>query len=78
MSPDRTGAEADDLECRILVEVVTDYLEGALAPAERRRFDAHLQQCPFCAEYVAQMRSIASDLNGLRALLAAFRGWRES
>lgn len=44
------------LTCRQLTEAVTDYLEGAFAPAERARFDAHLELCDGCANYVAQMR----------------------
>jgi anti-sigma factor RsiW len=43
--------------CRQAVELVTDYLEGALSRRERRRFEAHLAQCPHCREYLAQMRA---------------------
>ncbi len=32
-----------------LVELVTDYLEGALDGDQRRRFDEHLAACPGCA-----------------------------
>ena len=32
--------------CRELVEVITDYLEGTISPAERARFEAHLAGCP--------------------------------
>jgi anti-sigma factor RsiW len=45
-----------DLVCQQAVELVTDYLEGALAPRERARFEFHLSACPHCAEYFAQMR----------------------
>ena len=44
------------LVCQEVVELVTDYLEGALSPADRRRFEAHLAACPHCTEYLAQMR----------------------
>ena len=44
------------LVCQEVVELVTDYLEGALSPADRRRFEAHLAGCPHCTEYLAQMR----------------------
>ena len=44
------------LVCQEVVELVTDYLEGALSPAEHRRFEAHLADCPHCTEYLAQMR----------------------
>jgi anti-sigma factor RsiW len=47
----------DPLACREVVELVTDYLEGSLSRAERRRFEAHLADCPHCTEYLAQMRA---------------------
>ena len=40
----------------VAVELVTDYLEGALNARARRRFEAHLAGCPHCTEYLAQMR----------------------
>ena len=45
-----------DLVCQQAVELVTDYLEGTLSRAARRRFEAHLSACPHCTEYLAQMR----------------------
>jgi anti-sigma factor RsiW len=45
-----------ELPCQEVVEMVTDYLEGALSAADRRRFEAHLVGCPHCTEYLAQMR----------------------
>jgi anti-sigma factor RsiW len=47
----------DPLACREVVELVTDYLEGSLPRGERRRFEAHLADCPHCTEYLAQMRA---------------------
>jgi anti-sigma factor RsiW len=46
-----------DVVCQQAVELVTDYLEGALSRAQRRRFEAHLAGCPHCTEYLAQMRA---------------------
>ena len=45
-----------DLVCQQMVELVTDYLDGALSRSARRRFEAHLVGCPHCTEYLAQMR----------------------
>ena len=45
-----------DLVCQRAVELVTDYLEGALSRSERRRFEKHLAGCPLCTEYLAQIR----------------------
>ena len=42
----------EDLACQELVELVTDYLEDALPPEERARFDAHLAECPGCSNYL--------------------------
>ena len=44
------------LVCQKVVELVTDYLEGALSPADRQRLEAHLADCPYCTEYLAQIR----------------------
>ena len=74
------------LSCRELVELVTDYLEGGLAPADRARFDAHIGACDACTMYLDQMRATIAALGHLppeslspeaeRELLEAFRGWR--
>jgi anti-sigma factor RsiW len=47
----------DPLACQEIVEMVTDYLEGALPRGERRRLESHLADCPHCIEYLAQMRA---------------------
>src|ERR1700723_2676202 len=75
-----------DLVCQEVVELVTDYLEGALSPAEHRRFEAHLAGCPHCTEYLAQMREtirlagrlVPEDLtDGMRSdLTDLYRRWR--
>jgi anti-sigma factor RsiW len=44
------------IECRQVVELVTAYLEGTLSRTDRRRFEAHISQCPHCHEYLDQMR----------------------
>jgi anti-sigma factor RsiW len=44
------------LVCQEVVELVTDYLEGALSTADQRRFETHLADCPHCTEYLAQIR----------------------
>lgn len=76
---------ATELECRELVELVTDYLEDALPERERERFEAHLAECEGCRRYVEQMRTTiglserAAALQGrpdFGALLEAFRGHR--
>ena len=75
-----------ELTCRELVELVTDYLEGSLDDATRRRVDEHLAACPGCTAYLDEMR-VTIWLTGTLterdlgapardSLLHAFRGWR--
>ncbi len=45
-----------DIVCQQAVELVTDYLEGALSRRDRRRFEAHLRACPNCSAYLEQIR----------------------
>jgi anti-sigma factor RsiW len=72
------------MTCNELVELVTDYLEGALAPEDAARFDAHVASCPGCDIYLEQVRSTiavtrasgeAVDPAAVSPLLVAFRDW---
>jgi anti-sigma factor RsiW len=45
-----------DIVCQQAVEMVTDYLEGALSRRDRRRFERHLRACPNCTAYLEQIR----------------------
>ncbi len=77
---------AEYLECREVVEVVTDYLEGAMPPGERLRFDHHLALCEGCQAYLEQIRTVirvagrpavdAVPPETMAGLLRAFRDWR--
>jgi anti-sigma factor RsiW len=76
----------DPLVCREFVELVTDYLEGALPEPERARFEAHLAECDGCTGYLEDMRRLVGTLGELPepppepatrdALLRAFRDVR--
>jgi len=50
------------MTCQELVELVTDYLEGALDEETADRFERHLSVCPGCEAYLNQMRETASLL----------------
>ena len=75
-----------DLVCQQAVELVTDYLEGALPPRERARFEAHLAACPHCTEYLEQIRSTIAAMGRIEPeelapaardeLVALYRSWR--
>jgi predicted anti-sigma-YlaC factor YlaD len=74
------------LACAQFVELVTDYLEGALSAEDRRRFEEHVSRCDGCPMYVEQIaqtldmlgRITPDDLSpeARRDLLHAFRDWR--
>ena len=74
------------LTCREVVELVTDYLEGALARPERRRFEAHIAACDGCTAYIEQIRLTIAAVGGVSEeslppaardeLTRAFRDWR--
>jgi len=68
-----------------VVELVTDYLEGALPPEVRGRVEEHLALCDGCSTYLEQMRETIRLTGMIREeqipkeekhrLLEAFRGW---
>ena len=53
----------EQIVCQQWVELVTDYLDGALPPRLARAIDRHLEDCPHCREYLAQMR-LTIELTG--------------
>ena len=48
--------DASSLSCQELIELVTDYVEGTLSPADQARFERHLDACTDCHRYLDQMR----------------------
>ena len=75
-----------EMACKELVELVTDYLEGALETNERVRLEAHLADCDDCTIYLEQMRTtirltgmLTEDqipAEGHDELLRVFQTWR--
>ena len=71
--------------CAEVVELASEYLEGAMTPEQRTRFELHLNLCDGCSTFLEQVRAtaeLASSLPGAEIpadvktkLLAAFRGW---
>jgi anti-sigma factor RsiW len=60
-----TMPDPGGLTCKEIVELVTDYIEGALPPEMGRRFDQHLSVCHPCVTYVDQMRQTIATLGRL-------------
>jgi anti-sigma factor RsiW len=53
------------LPCKRVVEIVTDYMEGKLDPAEHGQLEQHLLLCDPCVQYIEQTRSVARALRDL-------------
>jgi predicted anti-sigma-YlaC factor YlaD len=77
--------DTQSLSCQELVELVTEYLEGALEGALLQRFEEHIAKCNGCTEYLEQLRQTIrlvgtitpADLSpdAERTLMHAFRDW---
>jgi len=77
----------DHVTCQEVVELVTDYFQGALGPDEADLFEQHINFCEGCNWYVDQMRTTVAAVGRVREedvppemrdrLLAAFRDWKE-
>lgn len=78
---------SNEITCHELVELVTDYLEGAMPQSDRDRLEAHLSGCVHCLRYLDQMKHTIRTVGNLREeaispnvqkeLLRAFRAWKQ-
>jgi MFS family permease len=59
------AGEPGDLDCRTLVNLVTDHLDGMLDPAQRALIERHLAECDGCTTYLAQVRETIAVLQAL-------------
>ena len=57
----------NDLDCDELVELVTEFLDGALDDETEQRVVDHLSLCDGCTTYVAQFRRTIAELGHLPA-----------
>ena len=74
------------MDCNELVELVTAYLDGALDPVTRARFDEHLLGCDGCENYLQQFRETVRTVGKIsddeldpafrNRLLDAFKNFR--
>jgi len=72
--------------CREVVELATEYVEGALTAEQATLFEFHLNFCDGCSTFIAQIRATTRTAGALseelvpeatRArLVEAFRDWR--
>ena len=78
----------EHISCQEVVELVTDYLEGALPPDLQARFEHHLSLCDGCVWYVDQIRMTVETVGRIGeedvppetrdGLVAAFREFKRS
>ena len=77
----------NEFSCQEMIEVVTNYLDDALPPDERQRYERHLSYCAGCSTYVDQMRETIRQTSmdpceeslppALRErIIAQFRTWK--
>jgi predicted anti-sigma-YlaC factor YlaD len=76
----------EEVECRQVVEVLTDFLEGGMPPAERVRLEQHLAMCEGCMNYLEQLQGTIRLVGRLdretvppttvAELLRVFRAWK--
>jgi anti-sigma factor RsiW len=79
---------ADDFPCNVFVELVTEYLDGALPADDTRRLEEHLTICGGCDRVLEQFRTIIrvsghleeADVDRLtpaqrEPVMTAFREW---
>ena len=74
------------MNCRQVVELMTAYLDGALAAEDRARFDEHIAGCDGCQAYLAQLKATRGVVGRLAEepipktiedeLVKAFRDWK--
>jgi anti-sigma factor RsiW len=77
--------DTNEPPCRDVVELLSDYLDGALDDVTRRAVESHLAGCQGCARALTQLRETVRVTGMLReehlteeqraTLLDAFRGW---
>jgi anti-sigma factor RsiW len=76
------------MNCQEFVELVTAYLEGSMADAQRHAFEEHMELCGGCEDYLAQFQQTIDLLGelpeetlsapGRQRLLDAFANWNAS
>ena len=77
-----------ELVCRDAVALMTSYIDGELDTRDSVRLEAHLANCPHCAEYLAQLRVTVDALGHVEPddlsdevvddLVELYRRWRAS
>jgi Putative zinc-finger len=82
---DPTGEFEHGYTCKEIVDLATEYVEGAMTAAQMTQFELHLNFCEGCVAFVEQIRATAAMAGRLSEeqipeetkvkLLQAFRHW---
>lgn len=80
-----TGEFEHGYTCKEIVDLATEYVEGAMTAAQMTQFELHLNFCEGCVAFVEQIRATAAMAGRLSEelipeetkvrLLDAFRDW---
>lgn len=78
---------AEPYTCQLVVDLVTEYLDGGLETADRIAFERHVAICPPCRGYLSQIRTVTRVAGRLSEeelpqsvrddLLEAFASWKK-
>jgi anti-sigma factor RsiW len=60
------GVTTHEVTCQQFVELLTDYLEGALPPRTLGQVEEHLVMCDPCVTYLEQMQATIVSLRDLK------------
>lgn len=70
------------MNCKKVQQLVTEYLEDAIGPVRRARFELHLRLCRSCESHVEKMTELVRTLGRLppdtevpEDLVRHFREW---
>jgi anti-sigma factor (TIGR02949 family) len=77
-----------EFSCQEMIEVVTNFLDGALPLEEQERFERHLSYCAGCSTYVDQIRETIRQTGAVpreealppalrEEIVARFRNWKQ-
>ncbi|MCW1957937.1 MAG: zf-HC2 domain-containing protein [Mycobacterium sp.] len=76
------------MDCNVLVELVTAYLDGALDAESRASFEEHLLDCDGCGNYLEQFRVTIATVGSIESEdldpdyrsrpIETFRDWHSS
>lgn len=82
----QTAMNKPGLTCHEVIQLVTDYLEGALDPMDAARVEEHLAVCEGCTSFIEQIRATIRVAGAVREddlapetrerLVEAFRDWK--